>query len=146
MRYILYKAQHLTVPLTHELAFLSDYIEVEKLRHTTKTKIQYDLQGIRTNYDIEPLLLLPFIENAFKHGLEEETGGGSVQIVICQTDEDLTLLVKNTVPQDTRAKSGPGIGIQNVRKRLDILYPNRYQLNINETPGFHEVTLILTDP
>ena len=93
---------------------------------------------------MEPLLLLPFIENAFKHGLEEETKNGFVHIVICQTDEDLTLEVSNSIPQTVKKAAISGIGIQNVRKRLDILYPDRCQLDINETPALYEVTLILT--
>ena len=144
MRYILYEADQPTVPLSRELAFLSDYIEVEKIRHQAHIDIQFDVQGIQPYYRMEPLLLLPFIENAFKHGLEEETKNGFVHIVICQTDEDLTLEVSNSIPQTVKKAAISGIGIQNVRKRLDILYPDRCQLDINETPALYEVTLILT--
>ncbi|WP_252792820.1 sensor histidine kinase [Mucilaginibacter flavidus] len=143
MRYILYEADQETVPLSREIAFLSGYIEVEKIRHQKGTNIQFDVQGILPEYRIEPLLLLPFIENAFKHGLEEETGNGFVHIVICQTDEDLTLQVSNSIPESAKGKEVAGIGIKNVRKRLDILYPGRYQLEMNEAPGIYEVTLIL---
>lgn len=144
MRYILYEADQPTVPLSRELTFLSDYIEVEKIRHQAHIDIQFDVQGIRQDYRMEPLLLLPFIENAFKHGLEEETKNGFVHIVLCQTDRDLTLQVSNSIPQSVKKAAVSGIGIQNVRKRLDILYPAKYQLDINETPELYEVTLILT--
>jgi sensor histidine kinase YesM len=144
MRYILYEADQPTVPLSRELTFLSDYIEAEKIRHQAHVSIQYDVQGIRSDYRIEPLLLLPFIENGFKHGLEEETKNGFTHIVICQTDHDLTLQVSNSIPQAAKKAAIPGIGIHNVRKRLDILYQDRYQLNIHETPEIYEVTLILT--
>ena len=144
MRYILYEADQPTVPLSRELTFLSDYIEVEKIRHQEQMSIQFDMQGIRPDYQMEPLLLLPFIENAFKHGLEEETKNGFVHIVICQTDEDLTLQASNSIPQAVKNAPASGIGIQNVRKRLDILYPDRYQLEMNGTPEVYEVTLILT--
>ncbi|MEP6611315.1 MAG: histidine kinase [Mucilaginibacter sp.] len=143
MRYILYEADQETVPLSREIVFLSGYIEVEKIRHKRDTSILFDVQGVRPEYRIEPLLLLPFIENAFKHGLEEETGNGFVHIVICQTDEDLTLQVSNSIPESANEKEVAGIGIKNVRKRLDILYPGRYQLEMNEAPGTYEVTLIL---
>ncbi|EHQ25504.1 sensor histidine kinase [Mucilaginibacter paludis] len=146
MRYILYEADQPTVPLSRELTFLSDYIAVEKIRHQAHIDIQFDVQGIRSDYRMEPLLLLPFIENAFKHGLEEETKNGFVHIVICQTDQDLTLQVSNSVPQPVKKTGVSGIGIQNVRKRLDILYPDKYQLDINETPKLYEVNLILTNP
>lgn len=146
MRYILYEANQPTVPLSRELTFLSNYIEVEKIRHQTHTDIQFDVQGIRPDYRIEPLLLLPFIENAFKHGLEEETKNGFVNIVICQTDQDFNLQVSNSVPQSLKKAASSGIGIQNVRKRLDLLYPGRYHLDINCTNELYEVSLILTNP
>jgi sensor histidine kinase YesM len=143
MRYILYEADQKTVPLSREIAFLSGYIEVEKIRHQKGICIQFDVQGIRPEYRIEPLLLLPFIENAFKHGLEQETRNGFVNIVICQTDEDLTLQVNNSIPEAVKGKEVAGIGIKNVRKRLDILYPDRYHLQMNEALDTYEVTLIL---
>lgn len=144
MRYILYETGQPTVPLSRELVFLSDYIEVEKIRHQAHIDIQFDVQGIRPDYRMEPLLLLPFIENAFKHGLEEETINGFVHIVICQTEHDLTLQVSNSIPHTVKETGASGIGIQNVRKRLNILYPDRYQLDIKETPELYEMTLILT--
>jgi sensor histidine kinase YesM len=144
MRYILYEADQPTVHLSRELAFLSDYIEVEKIRHQAHINIQFDTQGIRPDYCMEPLLMLPFIENAFKHGLEEETQNGFVNIVIYQTDQDLTLQVSNSIPQSEKKADIAGIGIYNVLKRLDILYPDRYQLETNETLALYEVTLILT--
>ncbi|SDF46269.1 Histidine kinase [Mucilaginibacter pineti] len=146
MRYILYEADQSTVLLSREITFLSDYIEVEKIRYQEQMSIQYDVQGIRPDSYMKPLLLLPFIENAFKHGLEEETKNGFVHIVICQTDQNLTLQVSNSIPQALKKVAISGIGIHNVRKRLDILYPDRYQLDINETPALYEVNLILTNP
>lgn len=144
MRYILYEADQPSVPLSREITFLSDYIEVEKIRYQERIIIQYDVQDIRPVCRIQPLLLLPFVENAFKHGLEEETKNGFVHIVICQTDQDLTLQVSNSIPQAAKNAAVSGIGIRNVRKRLDILYPDRYQLDIHKTPELYEVTLILT--
>ena len=145
MRYILYEADQQTVPLARELAFLSDYIEVEKVRHQKGIDIQFDIQGILPDYRIEPLLLLPFIENAFKHGLEEETRSGFVSIVICQTEQELTLQVSNSIPDAIKEKNDPGLGIRNIRKRLDILYPGRHRLEINGAPGTYEVSLILSN-
>lgn len=145
MRYVLYEADQPTVPLARELTFLTDYIEVEKIRHQQGIDIQFDKQGIRPDYCIEPLLLLPFIENAFKHGLEEETKTGFVSIVICQTEEELTLQVSNSIPELIKAKETSGLGIRNVRKRLDILYPGKHQLEMTEEPGTYEVNLILSN-
>lgn len=143
MRYILYEVDQKMVPLAREIAFLSDYIEAEQLRYPVGIEIRFDAQGIKTGHRIAPLLLLPFIENAFKHGLEEETGTGFVHIVICQTEDDLNLQVSNSKPTGAGAKETNGIGIRNVRQRLDILYPGSYQLEVKEQPDIYEVTLIL---
>lgn len=145
MRYILYEADQKTVFLSREVAFLSDYIEVEKIRHQPGINIQFDTQGIRPDYRIEPLLLLPFVENAFKHGLEEETKSGFVSVLICQTDKDLTLQVINSIPEVIKKKEASGLGIRNIRKRLDILYPSKHQLEMNVAHGTYEVTLILSN-
>jgi LytS/YehU family sensor histidine kinase len=145
MRYILYEADQKTVLLSREIAFLSNYIEAERIRHQDQIDIQFDVQGIRADFQIEPLLLLPFIENAFKHGLEEETKSGFVHIVICQTDQELTLQVSNSKPVLLRDKGAPGLGIKNVQKRLAILYPEKHQLDVHEEADRYEVSLIIAN-
>jgi sensor histidine kinase YesM len=143
MRYILYEANQPTVPLSREIEFLKSYIEVEKMRRNEQVDIQFDTQDIRAGYQLEPLLLLPFVENAFKHGLEEETGRGFVHAVICQSEEELTLQVSNSKPMQARDEKAAGIGISNVRQRLDILYANRYSLEITNEPTGYNVNLII---
>lgn len=143
MRYILYEADKPSVPLSREVDFLRDYVGVEKMRYPAKTDICFDVQGIQPGYQVAPLLLLPFIENAFKHGLEEETEAGYVHIVICQTENELTLQVNNSKPQLPAPKTNEGIGLKNIQQRLNRLYPGKHRLEVNETPGNYEVTLIL---
>ncbi|MDT3403704.1 sensor histidine kinase [Mucilaginibacter terrae] len=142
MRYILYEADQKQVPISREITFLSNYIEVERIRHKNNIKIAFDVQGIQPGYQVAPLLLLPFIENAFKHGLEEETVTGYVDIIICQTEDELMLNVQNSKPAGKQASSA-GIGLQNVLKRLDILYPNKYQLDIKDEIDHYQATLTL---
>jgi sensor histidine kinase YesM len=143
MRYILYEANQKTVPLSREIAFLSSYIEIEQMRHASPIQIHYDLQGIQPDTQIEPLLLLPFIENAFKHGLEHETAAGYVNIIICQTEEELLLYVANSKPAALPDHKTKGIGLNNVQKRLDLLYPHKHRLAVSDDAGKHEVTLAL---
>jgi LytS/YehU family sensor histidine kinase len=140
MRYILYEADQSRVPLTKEVSFLSNYIEVERIRHRHNT-IQFDVQGINDVPMIEPLLLLPFIENAFKHGLEQETGIGHVKIILCIIDNELTLDVSNSKPIGLNPSTG--IGLQNVLKRLQLLYPNVHDLQVNEKTDAHNIILTL---
>jgi sensor histidine kinase YesM len=143
MRYILYEADQKTVLLSHEIAFLTNYISVEKIRHQQNHNIQFDVQGITSDIYIEPLLLLPFIENAFKHGLQEETAGGFAGIVICMAENELTLEVSNSKPAQTKAVVTNGIGLQNAVKRLDILYPGSYELDVNDDANVYSVSLTL---
>lgn len=145
MRYILYEADKKTVLLSREIAFLSNYIEAERIRHQDQISIEFDVQGIKPDFRIEPLLLLPFIENAFKHGLEEETKSGFVHIVICQTDDELTLEVSNSKPVLLKEKAAAGIGVTNVCKRLAILYPEKHQLDVTEETDRYEVSLLIAN-
>jgi sensor histidine kinase YesM len=142
MRYILYNSPNQLVKLHEEVNFLKNYTEVEAVRYPKSIGVTFEIQGIKNTSLIEPLLLLPFIENTFKHGVREEVNSGFVKIVICQIENELTLETKNTkaiVKNDDGAT--PGIGLENVKKRLAILYPDRHQLEIKEDESVYEVYL-----
>jgi hypothetical protein len=143
MRYILYYSKKTTVSLSQEIDFLKNYTEVEKLRHDGNADVIFETQGIKDSIIIEPFLLLPFIENAFKHGIREETGGGFVHILVCLTENDFTMEVVNSKPRIVAESVEKGIGIQNAVGRLDLLYPE-HQLITNETDHEYEVSLTLT--
>ena len=143
MRYILYEADQKNVPLMKEIDFITNYVEVEKIRHHSNISISIDVQGIRKDTGIEPLLLLPFIENAFKHGLQEETEKGFVNIIICMHEKELTLAVDNSKPAAEYQAKPTGIGLQNVIKRLNLLYPDQHQLDIKEDESNYQVSLTL---
>ncbi len=147
MRYVLYETTQPKQPLTHEIHFLGNYVDVQSVRYHDKTAIRFDTQGITDQALIEPLLLLPYIENAFKHGIEE-VHAGFIEIIICLNDQELTLSVKNskaaiapvqTIPGD----NGNGIGLDNTQKRLALLYPGKHSLQIQETNETYEVLLTI---
>jgi two-component system, LytTR family, sensor kinase len=142
MRYILYEAEQVTVPLSKEIQFLTNYIDAEKIRHHSNNRISFDVQGIKPDAMIEPLLLLPFIENAFKHGLHEETGNGFVNIVICQSGNELIVQVSNSKPILLQ-KNQKGIGLQNAVKRLNLLYAGRHAMNIKDGADAYQLNLSL---
>jgi hypothetical protein len=142
MRYILYEADRKKVLLSREVQFLTDYIDAEKIRHHSSNQISFDVQGITADATVEPLLLLPFIENAFKHGLHEETGNGFVNIVLCMSDAELILQVTNSKPAANSAGL-KGIGLQNAVKRLNLLYPGKYVLDIKEDEHQYSLNLSL---
>jgi LytS/YehU family sensor histidine kinase len=141
MQYILYESEQSTVPLSRDIAFLSDYVNVEQIRYNSSASISFDIQLDEKETYIQPLLLLPFVENAFKHGLEEEPGKGFISIVICRDEEELTLQVINSKPLNRRLKKG--LGLENVHKRLNLLYPGRHHLAITENEKLYRVNLTL---
>lgn len=141
MRYILYSADEILVPLTKEIAFVRNYVEVENIRYRSAIKISMDVQGIDSDSKIGPLLLLPFIENAFKHGIQEEEKEGFVHIVICKVEKELTLEVTNSIA--TYNDNIGGIGLVNVKKRLEILYSQNHTLVIQNNGKIHHVSLTL---
>lgn len=143
MRYVLYESSRERLPLTEEISFVSNYIGVQSVRYNNRIDIRFDSQGISDRAQIAPLLLLPFVENAFKHGIEEETGRGYVDIVVFMNNDELTLYVKNSKVQKAAAQR-KGIGIDNARKRLQLLYPGKYSLAVKETDSDYAVTLTIT--
>lgn len=142
MRYILYQSDQKTVLLKDEIAFIQNYVSVENIRYRSTITINLEIQGIDERSTISPLLLLPFIENAFKHGVAEEVSIGFVTIVICKSEDELMMEVSNSIALQKEPKSG-GIGLTNVEKRLNILYPDQYQLAIQNDGKIYQVSLTL---
>ena len=141
MRYILYKADENLVLLKEEVEFIRNYVEVENIRYRSSISINFEAQGIDEDTKIGPLLLLPFIENAFKHGIEDEQQEGFVRIVICKMESELILEVENSIASKVAVFGG--IGLINVKKRLDILYPERYKLIVHNDGKIYQVSLTL---
>lgn len=142
MRYILYDASQNTVSLRKEIDFLKNYVEVEALRHSDKIDISFETQGINEHALIEPLLLLPFVENTFKHGIREETSEGYVHIIISLVENELFMEISNSKPALVKQET-KGIGLQNAARRLDILYPDRYNLDVKNNDDSYELRLTL---
>lgn len=139
MRYILYKTDLPLVLLKDEITFIKNYVEVEQIRYRSNINISLDVQGIDEHTDIAPLLLLPFIENAFKHGVEEEETTGYITIKICKIADELILEVENSVAP--KRYTGEGVGLVNVKKRLALLYPDKYTLIVQPKGAIFYVNL-----
>ena len=142
MRYILYETEQPKVTLNSEIGFLNDYVAVERWRRSDQITITFEVQGVDERHLIEPLLLLPFVENAFKHGIEEETGEGFVSVIICMTERDLNVEISNSKPS-IRKDLPAGIGLTNVIRRLELLYPGRYNLDIADSEKSYYLNLTL---
>jgi len=144
MRYIIYDTDKDKVPLSKEVDYIRNYIELEKLRLKENAEIRFVVAGNPAEKLIEPLLLLPFIENAFKHGTGfQQYSGISIRISI--EDSHLTLLVENPVRivAENPEERKQGIGRINAERRLQLLYNKNYTLETTVSEGIFRVNLTL---
>lgn len=138
--YLLYQAEKPFVQLSEEIAHIKDYIELEKMRFNDTLDIQLKAQELSDDVTIAPMLLIPFIENSFKHG-SIQNGALRIGISISATMESIHFRISNS-KSESHSESH-GIGLENIKKRLDLLYPNSHTLSINETSDSFEVDLSL---
>ncbi len=132
MEYMLYDSDDLRVPLAKEISYLQNYIELEKIRCGDFPEIALEIKGNPNGQEIAPLLLLPLIENAFKHGIEKRSGKAWLHGTLAVDHSALALTVENSKPASSPKSKNGGIGLDNLRKRLELLYPGRYTLEIEE--------------
>jgi two-component system, LytTR family, sensor kinase len=133
MRYMMDDSKEDKVFLSKEIQYLNNYIELQRLRISDKVKVQFSITGDPQSMTIEPLLLIPFVENAFKHGVScQEEAVISISLNIGK--ESLQFVVENNIFKGDNADlpAEPGIGLKNVRRRLELLYPGRNMLSISE--------------
>ena len=146
MSYMLYDSQSERISLDKEIAHIRNYIELEKLRYGNRLDVSLNVSGEIEGKKIAPLLLIPFVENAFKHGVSHETDNVWVTIDLKVKDEWLSVKVENShtgtdsSPADNVTHGG-GIGLLNVKRRLDLLYPNTHRLILQKEPEYYTVDL-----
>ena len=144
MRYLLYDTQQGHTMLSQEIAFVKDYISLMQLRLTDVVKVNFDEPNELKDRPLAPMIFLPFVENAFKHGVSA-TRKSHIDITILQKDNLLDLTVKNSIINDNSISldTNSGIGLVNTKRRLDLLYPGKYTLEINELNADNEYTVHL---
>ena len=144
MRYMLYESKSERVPLDKELEHLGNYLELEKLRLKDPEFIHYSVEGNTNAHQVPPMMLLSFVENAFKHGRKRVSNPG-ITISISATDKRLRFVVSNytidNLPKP--AKDEIGIGMHNTRRRLELIYPGCHELKISQNSEMYTVTLEL---
>ncbi|WP_405608330.1 sensor histidine kinase [Polaribacter sp. Asnod1-A03] len=136
--YILYQVEKPKVLLEEEVNHLEDYISLEKMRFHDTLKVNFVKEKIEDSIQIPPMLLIPFVENSFKHG-EIKEGILKVDILLKTENNALFFRVENS--SEIKENSNVGIGLQNIRKRLEMLYPKKHQLEIIETKDTFKVDL-----
>lgn len=144
LRYMLYDTDDVKVSLKQEVDYLEGYVELQRLRFGSSVSIEFHKGGVLFGYRIEPMLLIPFVENAFKHGLGK-VDEPRIEISLEQKQEKLFFQVRNKYNphQRPRYDKYSGIGLVNVRKRLDILYNSEYALTVAKFEDWYETTLKL---
>ena len=134
VNYMLYDTSAPIVPLSREIECIHNYITLEKIRYGKNLEVYFDVSGNISGTQIAPMLLLPFIENSFKHGVSDEIEDKWIIANLNVNNEFLTFKVENACsPKTNRYREKDytgGIGLKNVRRRLELLYPGRYELKI----------------
>jgi len=141
MRFVLYEGNKQVVPLDREIAFLQNYIQLMKLRYTDKVKITVDVPKNLPNKEVPPLMFITFVENAFKHGVSYRQAS-FIDIAINIGEDKLVFDCRNSRIPKEDDKHG-GVGLANVKKRLELIYGNRYTLDIKDEQDTYTVKLSL---
>lgn len=144
MRYIIYEANTSKVLLSREINHLENYIDLQKIRLSEIVQVSFRVIGTAGILQIEPLLFSGFLENAFKHGIDYSRPG-KIDILLEIKEDGLIFVVKNPIPKLTKETNAQnsGVGLKNIKQRLQLVFPNRHKLNIYQKEGQHIVELYL---
>lgn len=147
LRYLLYEASEKKVTIDKEIAYLNNYFELERIRLGNRGKIHFETEIDSDEYLIEPMLIMPFVENCFKHGLNKLANDGWVSVILKIEEGLMNIVISNNMGQnneEAEKKKVGGIGIENVKRRLKLLYPNKHKLLITNTNNIYKVDLELS--
>ncbi len=144
MRYMLYESEQGNTRLSHEIEFMNGYIDLMKLRMSDRVRLSVDWPSEYEDHDLPPLLFIPFIENAFKHGVSYQ-GKSFIEISLRSEADHITFTVRNSISgaNGSAPRVASGIGLENVRKRLALLYPDRHELLIGEQDSVFSIKLAI---
>ena len=148
MRYLLYESEHGNTQLSREIDFMKNYIELMKLRVNNKVSLTIEFPDKYTDVVIPPLLFISFIENAFKHGISYRDKS-FIEIRLAAREKEIEFECLNSINthREEATDTGSGIGLENVRKRLSLLYPQNHSLQISQKDDIYKVHLIIqTNP
>lgn len=146
MRYMLYECNEKRVPLRKEIKYLQNYLDLEELRQGDRANISVKIEGRIDDQKIAPLMFIPFLENSFKHGVNNRIGKGYVNTTIKVDRNKLHFTIINSKPPPTPTpgiRKVGGIGLMNVKRRLNLIYPDAHDLTIEDHPKEYIVHLEL---
>ena len=147
LRYTIYDTRDDFVPLQKELTYLNDYIELQRFRSGPETMINFKIEGETGSRKVAPLLFIPLVENAFKHGIKGDTENAFVDVDFSIKEDYLCLTVLNNrgVVAETVIAEGTGVGLDNVCRRLELIYPGKHALDISSDENQFNVKLTIQD-
>jgi len=141
--YILRRGERQRVALAEEISHLTDYLKLEEMRYPDRARVRTSFSGVQESHVIAPLLLIPLVENAVKHGVSASPGRAWVDIALEVADGEMVFTVGNSITAQAAVGDSPGIGLANLRRRLELLYPDRHQLTVEKKADRFDVVLRL---
>ncbi|PKG42283.1 hypothetical protein CXF67_11255 [Psychroflexus sp. MES1-P1E] len=138
--HVLFRCNTKYVSLSSEIELLENYIELEKLRYDDRLQINFN-NHIEQDGKIAPLILLSLVENAFKHGAGEDSVSPKIDIDFYNTDIQFKFIISNTIAVEPDQIERTAIDLKNIKKQLNLTYPNRFELRINTLPKLFTVTV-----
>jgi len=141
LRYVFYDCSKDNVKLKEEIKYIENFISLQRMKSEHEQDICFDYSAASESQAISPMLFIPFIENAFKYSKIEELENAWIQIRLSTQNGLIYFWIENTVPEQGKPSQGQGMGIPNVRQRLEVLYPKRHELKIDEKEGTFTVNL-----
>ncbi|MCK8520204.1 histidine kinase [Aquimarina sp. D1M17] len=142
MRYTIYECKEPKVSISKEITYIENYIALQKIRYLEQGNITFTKEIQNSSVQISPMILIVFIENAFKHGFEHMEHNGFITIDLISSEDQLSFKVTNNYDPYER-KKGNGLGLENVKRRLTLLYPNQHTLDIHDYDAVYTADLKL---
>lgn len=146
LRFVVYKGSQKSVPLADELTYLNDYIALQQIRVSHKTQIRFDVDAslqVKSDLEIAPLMFVLLLENAFKHGIDNSDQSSWINVSLKRTNHQLAFRCENSVDDGVKTISEQGIGLENLRRRLALTYPNQHHLKVNAASTMFSVELTI---
>lgn len=144
LRYVIYESNKDFVKLSSEAKLIKDYIALQKYRIDSSSKVDLDFK-LDVDNTIAPMLLLPLVENSFKHGIKGDLKNTFVRIELSSSNKGISFKIENNRGEDSDVDEGErkGVGLANIKHRLDLIYPDKHQINIESNKDIYRVLLIL---
>jgi len=141
--YVLYECNSIEVPISKEIKLISDYIQLEQLRYSDRLSISFKKEIENPSCLIPPMMLYTFVENCFKHGCSNDPNSPWIKLVIRSNGNRFEFEASNSIPKSNIHRNGneEGVGLSNIKRRLELIYPKKHTLEITNDPNVFHIRL-----